>query len=399
MGVNRGWKARRHKLRAYNRDVKAIERDHNRRVRNARAELKKVEKTHRGRVSSLEKQLQRARTPDKLDGVWSTKGWARLLEDRVETSKGTIPLSTSVIADISTSGNLAIGGRSTLTRMGTGAVIAGPLGFMVGMAAKKDRKVDTRELYLIVQDNDGGIVVPCSPDQDEKVRQFALNLMAAARRAPQAAQARRRLVQEAERALNVARSDTGNVESARETVESVETERLALPQPPSQRPGPRPLQGPRSNPGRTSPSTREVVPPASLAGTARHERITLSPPRTAGPLSPRASPPTVPSCLRRRLGRRPRPRLPQSPNSRPSMGSIFSATCLRRTGSSRSTVESWVRLRASTWGVTARSPIGSAVKIGVAALPQVPCKSSCSWRQPVRFTLALRATTPRRFVC
>jgi cysteine synthase B len=49
--------------------------------------------------------------------------------------------------------------------------------------------------------------------------------------------------------------------------------------------------------------------------------------------------------------------------------------------------------------VTARSPIGSAVKIGVAALPRVPCKSSCSWRQPVRSTLALRATTPRRFAC
>ena len=60
------------------------------------------------------------------------------------------------------------------------------------MAAKKDRKVDTRELYLIVQDNDGGIVVPCSPDPGEKVRQFALNPMAAARRAPQAAEARRR---------------------------------------------------------------------------------------------------------------------------------------------------------------------------------------------------------------
>ena len=29
----------------------------------------------------------------------------------------------------------------------------------------------------------------------------------------------------------------------------------------------------------------------------------------------------------------------------------------------------------------------------------VPYRSSCSWRRPVRFTLALRATTPRRFVC
>jgi RimJ/RimL family protein N-acetyltransferase len=43
--------------------------------------------------------------------------------------------------------------------------------------------------------------------------------------------------------------------------------------------------------------------------------------------------------------------------------------------------------------------IGSDVKIGAAALPRVPYKSSCRWRQPVRFTLTLRATTPPRFVC
>src|SRR5216110_3651049 len=47
-------------------------------------------------------------------------------------------------------------------------------------------------------------------------------------------------------------------------------------------------------------------------------------------------------------------------------------------------------------GAGARSAIGSAMKTGAAALPRVPYRSSCSWRQPVRFTLALRATTPRR---
>src|SRR5256886_8388997 len=62
-------------------------------------------------------------------------------------------------------------------------------------------------------------------------------------------------------------------------------------------------------------------------------------------------------------------------------------------------VELWVTLRASTWRAGARSPTGSAGKTGAAALPRVPYRSSYSWRQPVRFTLALRATTPRRFAC
>lgn len=168
-------KAHRSELRAHNKEVRSIERTHQREVGQAQATLGKAEKTQRKRVSILEKELARARDPEKLDGFWSTKGWAKLYEDRVETSKGTIPLTPGVLADVNTSGNLAIGGRSTLTRMGTGAIVAGPLGFMVGMAAKKDRKVDTRELYLIVQsESGGGAVVACSPDQGEKVRQFAL---------------------------------------------------------------------------------------------------------------------------------------------------------------------------------------------------------------------------------
>jgi RimJ/RimL family protein N-acetyltransferase len=39
------------------------------------------------------------------------------------------------------------------------------------------------------------------------------------------------------------------------------------------------------------------------------------------------------------------------------------------------------------------------VKIGAAALPRVLCRSSCSWRRHVLFTLRPRATTPRRSVC
>ena len=193
-------KAHRSELRAHNKEVRSIERAHQRAVGQARAALGKAEKAQRKRVSILEKELARAREPEKLDGFWSTKGWAKLYEDRVETSKGTIPLTPGVLADVNTSGNLAIGGRSTLTRMGTGAIVAGPLGFMVGMAAKKDRKVDTRELYLIVQsESGGGVVVACSPDQGEKVRQFALNLMGAARLAPQASEARRQAITSAQR--------------------------------------------------------------------------------------------------------------------------------------------------------------------------------------------------------
>jgi hypothetical protein len=227
-------KSRRSELRAHNKDVRSIERTHQRAIGQARAALGKAEKARRKHIVSLEKEVAQAMEPEKLDGFWSTRGWAKLYEDRVETAKGTIPLTPGVLVDVNASGNLAIGGRSTLTRMGTGAVVAGPLGFMVGMAAKKDRKVDTRELYLIIQsESGGGVVVACSPDQGEKVRQFALNVMGAARVAPQAAEARRQLIARATAALAKAQGDTRTVDSARLDLERVQSNKPALPPAPA----------------------------------------------------------------------------------------------------------------------------------------------------------------------
>jgi hypothetical protein len=224
-------KEHRRELRSYNKEVRSIQRVHESRLRSASDELKRAEKQYTKGVRSLEKQLEKAQHPAKLDGIWSTKSWAKLYEDRLETSKGKYRLTPGLVAEVSSSGNLAIGGRSTLTRMGTGAVIAGPLGFMVGMAAKKDRKVDMRELYLIVQNEAGGVVLPCSPDAGEKVRQFALNIQTAARNAPAAAQRRTQLIADAKAALATASRDTAAIDARRQEYESIAADRPQLPAP------------------------------------------------------------------------------------------------------------------------------------------------------------------------
>jgi hypothetical protein len=54
-----------------------------------------------------------------------------------ETPDGVRPLSPALNAAVDTAGNIYVKGRTTLTRMGAGALLAGPLGFMVGVSAKK----------------------------------------------------------------------------------------------------------------------------------------------------------------------------------------------------------------------------------------------------------------------
>jgi hypothetical protein len=113
--------------------------------------------------------------------------------------------------------------------MGTGALVAGPLGFMVGMAAKKDRKLDARELYLILQDDSWGVVIPFSPDRGAGVRQLALDIASAARRAPQASLARAQQVERAEAKLREVQGETTSTDAATRNLEAVRAERPALP--------------------------------------------------------------------------------------------------------------------------------------------------------------------------
>jgi hypothetical protein len=199
---------------ACHRRLSPEEKAHHAEVRAAKKGLRRATKEYEKTIRRVDKQVADASDPPKLSSIRHTGGWATLYEDRIETSGGTRHLTPELQAAVDTAGNLAMGGRSTLTRMGAGAVIAGPLGLMVGAAAKKDKKVDTRELYLLLQDSEWGAVIPCDPDKGQAVRQLALDIQAAAGRAPQAAAERKRLIERLKRDLHEARRDTSSVTAA-----------------------------------------------------------------------------------------------------------------------------------------------------------------------------------------
>ena len=72
-----------------------------------------------------------------------------------------------------------VGGRTTLTRVAAGAIIAGPVGAVVGGLFKKDRN----RAYVTVTFPDGDVVVIDGPAKDErKLREFAAKTNAASSR-------------------------------------------------------------------------------------------------------------------------------------------------------------------------------------------------------------------------
>lgn len=74
-----------------------------------------------------------------------------------------------------------VGGRTTLTRVAAGAIIAGPIGAIVGGLFKKDRN----KCYVTITFPDGDVVVIDGPAKHEsKLRDFAAKANTAGQRYP-----------------------------------------------------------------------------------------------------------------------------------------------------------------------------------------------------------------------
>jgi hypothetical protein len=89
----------------------------------------------------------------------------------------TVPKSRTVDATTSarvdTSGQLTESRRSTATRAAAGAVIAGPVGAIIGLGAKKRETTDTRRVYLAVDADDWSELFTFGPELEAAARRLA----------------------------------------------------------------------------------------------------------------------------------------------------------------------------------------------------------------------------------
>jgi hypothetical protein len=145
------------------------DRQHYDAIRATRKELRTATRDHDAAVRGVERDLSKVQKPQKLASV----GGHTLFDDTIKTPTGTHRLTDAVTATVDTAGNLATKSRSTLSRIGAGAVIAGPLGLLVGATAKKSQTIDKRELYLLIDGGDWASSEQLNPDRGAEARKFA----------------------------------------------------------------------------------------------------------------------------------------------------------------------------------------------------------------------------------
>jgi hypothetical protein len=207
--------------------VKADEKQHRALVKTADKGVRVAESDYAKRVKQARKELDKAAAPvkiQKLDGILLT-------DDRLQTPNGQHPLTPDVQARVDTAGNLAAyaKSRSTLTRMGAGGLMLGPVGMLIGATAKKSKnmKVDTRELYLLIEAETWAETIKMNPDKGQQARALAQAINVAARDVEQAKRKRGE-------AIRVANARLAEVEQDRTAITEAQTQRVAIEPPASQ---------------------------------------------------------------------------------------------------------------------------------------------------------------------
>lgn len=187
------------------------------RVKEAQKALTVEEKARAKRLDTAQKAISKASSigKRKLGSYKGKEGSISFTESTITTPSGTYPLDESVTAAADTAGNLATSSRSTLTRIAAGGLVFGPVGAIVGGAAKKTEIHDSRELYLLVQGAQFAAVLTCEPDDGPKVRQFAMAIVQAGRNVNALLASRDAAVEAALVARDAEVANTAPVEAAR----------------------------------------------------------------------------------------------------------------------------------------------------------------------------------------
>lgn len=183
---------------AADKAVRAAQRTFEQSVKNAKAELKRAERPERLTAAGI--------------GNYVTPIDVCLNNRRHD-------LSPDVEAALDAEGNITAYAtqRSTLTRIATGAALAGPGGAIVGGVARKNKhhKVDTRELYLMVTGPNWQEVAKLNPTQGDKARALMQAINVAAKNAPVAMAEHAESVMKATQHLETVTVDTEAVDLAR----------------------------------------------------------------------------------------------------------------------------------------------------------------------------------------
>jgi hypothetical protein len=210
--------AHRKEMALATRNLSRARKAHAAAIAGARKGVTQADKEYRAQIGSCEKRL--AELQDPRGRRVGSFGPLRLYERVIETPQGTASLA-DVRASVDTAGAMAVKSRATMTRMAAGGLLLGPVGLLAGGLAKKNKVIDKRELYILVESSTVNSVVQVAADKGLQARTFAARVNTAAGNYAAVEASRPGMINAVRQQLEHARGNTAALDEANLKLASV----------------------------------------------------------------------------------------------------------------------------------------------------------------------------------
>lgn len=194
-------------------------------VRTAERGVRSAEQQHSSQLKGIDQRIVALEDPRgvRLDAL----GPVTLHALRIVTPAGEAPLDGAQ-ASVDTAGALTERKRTTFTRLAVGAATFGAVGAILALGFPKRKKVDGRELYLLIEAGAASCVLQIDPDDGPRVRAFATQINGAASLVAERRAATARELAEARAELAAVREDHSAMDAARERLAEARVDGPAL---------------------------------------------------------------------------------------------------------------------------------------------------------------------------
>lgn len=224
------------KIKEAQKALKVAEKEHAKAVKTAEATLKSATRSHDAEINKIS--TQQRMFMQRMNGVASSFGEAKLYSDRISFRGMNIQLSPDITATVSTSGNVysttSVKGGSHVSLGGAalGGMVAGPAGMVLGGHKNKVSSTstthDTRRVFVEVSSANGSFATEGGPEEEANAHEFAAKVMEYGRNYQQRKADNDKKLAEFDASIAEVSSHTEGIDAAQSALDAVKADTDAV---------------------------------------------------------------------------------------------------------------------------------------------------------------------------
>lgn len=165
------------------KELKSAGKEYESNLRRAEKDFSRLEKEMEAKSAEGRRAIREADSHgrNKVIAYSGIDGELILHEHNILIKGKLFPVTNTLRAEVSRTGEFSTSSRTTLTRLAAGGLLFGPVGALAGGMLKKGKTHDLREVYLVIESDAFAAVITCGPNGGMRAQQIAAEINTASK--------------------------------------------------------------------------------------------------------------------------------------------------------------------------------------------------------------------------